>query len=158
LFAVQAVEETLKKTTLGTLKRGDPVNLEPALRLGDRLGGHLVQGHIDCVGTIVGISERAGSWLVEIAFPLSLRQYLVPVGSIAVDGISLTVASLAKASFVVSIIPYTYENTTLKRARKGQKVNLEFDLLGKYVESMLAARTNGEGITDRKLKHWGYGG
>jgi len=156
-FEVQAVEETLQKTTLGSLKRRDKVNLEPALRLGDRLGGHIVQGHVDCVETIVGITTRAGSWLFEVGVPESFRRYLIPVGSIAVDGISLTVASLAADTFSVSIIPHTYENTTLGQARAGQKVNLEFDVLGKYVESMLTAGHEDKAVTEAKLTKWGYG-
>jgi riboflavin synthase len=155
-FEVQAVEETLKKTTLGALRRRDKVNLEPALRVGDRLGGHIVQGHVDCVGTIRRITEREGSWLFEVGFPVPFRRYLIPVGSVALDGISLTVASLSAETFVVSIIPHTFENTTLKQARKGQSVNLEFDLMGKYVEAMLALGPNGGGVTAEKLKQWGY--
>ena len=155
-FEALAVEETLAKTTLGALSKGARVNLEPALKLGDQLGGHIVQGHIDCVGRIVRITQRSGSWMLEVGFPAAYRRYLIPVGSIAIDGISLTVASLAKETFEVSIIPHTFENTTLNEAHAGQQVNLEFDLLGKYVESLLAGGKAGGALTVEKLAQWGY--
>jgi riboflavin synthase len=154
-FLVEAVEETLKKTTLGKMKKGSALNLELALRLGDRMGGHIVQGHIDCVGRISAIERRASSWLIDVAYPARFSKYLIPVGSIAVDGISLTVASVARRTFTVSIIPYTWGQTTLQKAVKGQDVNLEFDLIGKYVENMVA--TGGEqGLTECRLREWGY--
>jgi len=143
-FTVEAVEETLAKTTLGALKARETVNLEPAMRLGDRLGGHIVQGHVDCVGTIRSIVARTGSWIFDVSFPPIFRRYLIPVGSVAMDGISLTVASLAEESF------------TLREAHEGQEVNLEFDLMGKYVEGILLANKGSEAITAEKLKRWGY--
>ena len=130
-------------------------NLELALRIGDRMGGHIVQGHVDCVGRISTIEKRASSWLIDIAYPARFSKYLIPVGSIAVDGISLTVASVARSTFSVSIIPYTWGQTTLQKAAKGQHVNLEFDLIGKYVENMVAGR-GGKGLTETRLREWGY--
>lgn len=154
-FTVEAVEETLKKTTLGKLKRGSPLNIELALRLGDRLGGHIVQGHIDCVGRIAGIEKRGSSWFVDVAYPSRFSKYLIPVGSVAVDGVSLTAASVSQRAFGVSIIPYTWEHTIFQYASKGMEVNLEFDLLGKYVENMMIGRAAGQ-ITEERLRQWGY--
>jgi riboflavin synthase len=154
-FFVEAVEETLKKTTIGALKKGSRLNLELAVRAGDRMGGHIVQGHVDCVGKILGIEKRASSWLIGIGYPACFSRYLIPVGSVAVDGISLTVADVVRRSFSVSIIPYTWEQTTIQYAVKGQEVNLEFDLIGKYVESMMAGAA-GKGLTEERLREWGY--
>ena len=154
-FTVEAVEETLKKTTLGKMKRGSALNIELALRLGDRLGGHIVQGHVDCVGRIAGIEKRQSSWFVEVAYPSRFSKYLIPVGSVAVDGVSLTAASVSKRAFGVSIIPYTWEHTIVQYASKGQEVNLEFDLLGKYVENMMIGGAAGQ-ITEERLRQWGY--
>ncbi len=134
-FKVEAVEETIKKTNLGELKIGDPVNLELALKLGERLGGHIVQGHVDTTGMIKSIKKLENSWIFEIKFPPEFRKYLIPAGAIAVDGISLTVAGLDRDKFKVSIIPYTFDNTNLKFRKVGDKVNLEFDLFGKYIEN-----------------------
>jgi riboflavin synthase len=158
-FTVTAVEETLQKTTLGSLRAGDSVNLELAVRLNDRLGGHLVQGHVDCVGTINEVDVLGTSWRLGIDFPPSLARYVVPIGSIAVDGISLTVADVTAYRFHVAIIPHTLEKTTLSAARRGLPVNLEFDILGKYIERLiLGGKTAGkEGeITPDLLGAWGY--
>ena len=156
-FEVEAVEETLRKTTLGSLAHGAAVNLELALRVGDRLGGHLVQGHVDCVGEVAGVEKRPMSWMVHVQFPDTFARYIIPVGSIAVDGISLTVASIEGSSFVVSVIPHTLEKTTLADVVAGQRVNLEFDLIGKYLERLMAGRGgSGEGITGEKLSGWGF--
>lgn len=154
-FVVEAVEETLMKTTLGKLKKGSRLNLELALRVGDRMGGHIVQGHVDCVGKILGIEKRASSWFIEVGFPARFARYLIPVGSVAVDGVSLTVASVSKRAFGLSIIPYTWEQTIIQHAVKGQAVNLEFDLIGKYVENMMAG-AGGKGLTEDRLREWGY--
>lgn len=156
-FAVEAVEETVRKTNLGEMRPGREVNLELPLRLQDPIGGHLVAGHVDCVGSVLGITHQASSWLMEIGFPGEFRRFLIPVGSIAVDGVSLTVARLAEGSFVVSVIPHTLEKTTLARLGRGDRVNLEFDLIGKYVQAMLEGRRGGEGVTMEKLREWGYG-
>jgi riboflavin synthase len=132
-FDVVSIEETLSKTTFGEFSAGRPVNLERAMRLGDRLDGHLVQGHVDTAGQIIDVTEEGTSWLYRIAFPRAFDPYIIPVGSIAVDGISLTVARLDDESFTVAIIPHTYHNTTVSEWSVGRKVNLEFDLIGKYV-------------------------
>ena len=161
-FDVVAVEETLRKTTLGDLAAGDPVNLERALRPDSRLDGHLVQGHVDATGVITGVETQATSWLYRVRFEASFAPYLIPVGSITVDGISLTVARLHETEFTVSIIPHTYEHTNVSTWRVGKKVNLEFDMIGKYVLRALATRgTEGlaaaTGLTEDWLKAQGFG-
>jgi len=156
-FEVEAVEETLRKTTIGALRVSDRVNLELALRMGDRLGGHLVQGHVDCVGHVESVEKRPMSWLVRVGFPREFVRYVVPVGSIAVDGVSLTVAAVEGSVFVVSVIPHTLEKTTLSDVRSGTLVNLEFDLVGKYIERMvLKGDEKGGGISREKLAAWGF--
>ena len=156
-FAVEAVEETMRKTTLGDLLPGSFVNIELPLRLSDRLGGHLVQGHVDCVGTIGTIEKRESSWLITVDFPGEFTKYVIPVGSIAVDGISLTIARTAGSRFTVSIIPHTLEKTTLSRAAVGMKVNLEFDLVGKYIEKfVVGGEKPSSGLTADRLRSWGY--
>jgi riboflavin synthase len=158
-FTVQAVEETLSKTTLGEFVPGTELNIELPLRLNDRLGGHLVLGHVDCVGTVSGIEPRESSTLLRVSYPEQFGKYVIPVGSIAVDGISLTVASTATGEFAVSLIPHTLSKTTLSRARKGMRVNLEFDLIGKYVERLVSPDKEGnapESLTSEKLRSWGY--
>jgi riboflavin synthase len=155
IFRVQAVEETLKKTTLGELARSSRVNLELSLRLGERLGGHLVLGHVDTVGVVQAVEHRGSSWLVEVSYPQEFGRYLILVGSVAVDGISLTVARLQERSFTVSIIPHTMEKTTLAGVRPGLRVNLEFDVLGKYVERLMKGEGGGE-VSLEKLRSWGY--
>lgn len=136
-FTVQVMKETLRKTNLGTLAVNDLVNLERSVRLNDRLGGHLVQGHIDTTGTVTGIETLKSSWMYTITFPKQFRKYLIYVGSIAVDGTSLTVAHLNRNNFTVAIIPYTYHHTIFHRYKKGSIVNLEFDVIGKYIESIV---------------------
>jgi riboflavin synthase len=155
-FTVEAVEETLRKTNLGQLKTNDLVNLERALRFSDRLGGHLVTGHIDCVGKIKSITEKYGSLLYEFELPEKYVGYLVDKGSVAVDGISLTVVEILKDSFSVSIIPFTLDNTTLSTKRIGDLVNVETDLIGKYVERILASKKDKFEITEEWLKEKGW--
>lgn len=156
-FEVEAVEETLRKTTMGLLRVSDRVNLELAVRMGDRFGGHLVQGHVDCVGHVERVEKLPMSWLVHVRFPKEFERYVVPVGSIAVDGVSLTVASVEGAEFMVSVIPHTLEKTTLADARPGMAVNLEFDIIGKYVERLvLKGGEKGGGISVQKLASWGF--
>jgi riboflavin synthase len=138
-FTADVMEETLRRTTLGALRPGDPVNLELPLRAADRLGGHFVQGHIDGVGTVAAVQDEGFSRLVEIEADPGLMRYVVEKGSIAVDGVSLTVASLAEGTFGVSLIPETLERTTLGRASPGDSVNLEVDVLAKYVERLVGA-------------------
>ncbi len=136
-FEVQAVEETLDKTTLDGLRVGDAVNLERPLRAVDRVGGHFVLGHIDCVAEVKRIQRRESSNVVLFKLPKRFSHYLIPAGSIAIDGVSLTIALLNGSSFAVSIIPHTLKKTTFQSLRAGDWVNVEFDVLGKYVESFL---------------------
>ncbi|MGQ0630544.1 MAG: riboflavin synthase [Sporichthyaceae bacterium] len=138
-FAADVMKETLDRSSLGALIPGSPVNLERAVTMATRLGGHLVQGHVDGVGLV--LSRRASEhWeLVEISLPPDLARYVVEKGSIAVDGISLTVAALGSDSFTVSLIPTTLGLTTLGRRAVGEPVNLEVDVLAKHVERLLAA-------------------
>jgi riboflavin synthase len=138
-YGVTAVEETLQRSNLGSLRAGDGVNLERSLRLGDRLDGHMVQGHVDTVTTCTGVEDRQGSWWYSFALPAQ-PQLLVPKGSICLNGVSLTIAELTDKHFSVAIIPYTYEHTTFRSLRAGDAVNVEFDVLGKYVERMMAVR------------------
>jgi len=132
-FETVIVEETLRKTAFGELNTGDAVNLERSLRLGDRLDGHLVQGHVDTVGRIEAVEAEGTNWLVTVSFPEDWAGHIVGRGSIALDGISLTVARLERTRFTVAIIPYTWTHTNLGGKRVGEGVNLEFDLLGKYL-------------------------
>lgn len=154
-FVVESVEETLSKTTLGGFKSGRRVNLELPLRVGDRLGGHIVQGHIDGVGTISGLNPMNTSTLLEITVPDDLMRYIIPIGSIAVDGISLTVASVRGRSATVAIIPHTLANTTLGEAKKGDQVNLEVDMIAKHIENLTLRPPKGI-ISRELLRSWGY--
>lgn len=140
-FKVQAVKETLSKTNLSLLSEGASVNLERSVTLNDRLGGHLVQGHVDSIGTVTNVKVLRSSWMYTIAFPPSFRKYLIPVGSITVDGTSLTVARLHRKELHIAIIPYTFKNTIFHTYKKGTKVNLEFDIIGKYLESLVHYNT-----------------
>lgn len=136
-FTVQAVEETLLKTNLGSIGKNSIVNLERAVKLQDRLSGHIVQGHVDTTGIVTKVETLQTSWMYTISFPKKFRKYLISVGSITVDGTSLTVAKLQRSEFTVAIIPYTFANTVFQQYQKGTKVNLEFDMLGKYLESLV---------------------
>mgnify|MGYP001626145240 FL=1 len=125
--------ETLSRTNLGELGPGDPVNLEPSLRAGEELGGHLVLGHVDTVGKISLLSRRGADILLEVSFDPSFAELLADKGAVAVDGISLTPFAVGEGTFRCAIVPYTYEHTNLKFRRVGDRVNLEFDILAKYV-------------------------
>ena len=131
-FEADVMEETLSRSALGALQEGDRVNLELALRVGDRLGGHFVQGHVDATGRILEIEQREHSRVLTIGAPPELMRFVVEKGSIAVDGVSLTVAEAGAKSFAVSLIPETLERTTLGSAGEGDPVNLEVDMLAKY--------------------------
>ncbi|MBI5325642.1 MAG: riboflavin synthase [Ignavibacteriae bacterium] len=139
-FSVEAVEETLRKTTLGKFHPGNKVNLERAMRLGDRLGGHLVQGHVDCTGRIQSIQSEGTGKLLLIEFPIEFAKYVVPLGSVCIDGVSLTIAKKEINRFMVSIIPHTWKMTTFCELETGKYVNLEFDIIGKYIESINDSR------------------
>ncbi len=133
VFDVFAMSETLKKTTLRDLKTGDIVNLERALTLSTRLGGHLVQGHIDGVGIVEGLKRQSNTYLLDIRIPPEFKKFVVLHGSIAINGVSLTVARKSGSLITVSLIPYTLENTSLKILRRGSRVNIETDIVGKYL-------------------------
>jgi riboflavin synthase len=134
------LEETIGRTNLKALRRDTPVNLERALSADGRVGGHFIQGHIDCTAPILAFEERAGDHRLEVRLPAEFAHYVVSKGSIAMNGISLTVAEVLPESFVVWIIPHTKRHTNLDRAKAGDLLNLEFDILAKYVERMLSRR------------------
>jgi riboflavin synthase len=138
-FSADVSPETLSRTTLGALSVGDTVNMERALRLTDRLGGHIVSGHVDCVAQVLDKRPAGDFTLFTFDLPERFGRYIVEKGSITVDGISLTVNSWGGGRFSVSIIPHTLQATTLGRLKKGSKVNLELDIIGKYVEKLLSA-------------------
>jgi riboflavin synthase len=139
-FAADVSRETLLRSTLGRLKPGVPVNLERAVTPATRLGGHMVQGHVDARGKFVSVEDHGDSWTVRIGFPPEIARYLVFKGSVAVEGISLTIANLGEDYFEIAIIPKTWEVTNLSQLNPGDGVNLEVDVIGKYVERLLAFR------------------
>ncbi|WP_445664259.1 riboflavin synthase [Fodinibius sp. AD559] len=139
-FTVQSVAETLRKTNIGGLQKEDPVNLERSLRPDQLLDGHIVQGHVDATGTIQDIEQEGTDWLFTVEYPQEHSNLIVGRGSIAIDGISLTVANEEGNTFSVAIIPYTYKHTNLNAKEVGDTVNLEFDVLGKYVVKYLENR------------------
>ncbi|TAL66863.1 MAG: riboflavin synthase [Bacteroidetes bacterium] len=143
-FTVEAVEETIRKSTLGKFKPGLKINLERAMKIGDRLGGHLVQGHVDCIGKVQTIQSEGTGKLLWIEYPSEFAKYVVPVGSICIDGVSLTVAKKENHRFMISIIPHTWKMTTLGELKTGIEVNLEFDIIGKYIESMTEQKSTKE--------------
>lgn len=140
-FEVEAVAATLEATTLGRFKTGDAVNLERALRAGDRMGGHFVQGHVDEVGKVRRIEQHSGYWTLAVGTARRNSRLLVERGSACVDGVSLTVASVRPGEFAVNIIPHTWENTNLKQRRTGEPVNVEYDLVVKAVQQGLETRS-----------------
>ena len=140
-YTVTAIEETLLKTNLDNLKVGDPVNLERAMILGARLDGHLVQGHVDQTGICTKIKEEEGSWRFYFKYDSVLNNITIEKGSITINGVSLTVVDSEKDGFSVAIIPYTFEHTTFKNLKIGDTVNLEFDLIGKYVSRITSLKT-----------------
>lgn len=143
-FSVDTIEETLKKTNLGVLKQNDPVNLERPLLADARLGGHFVLGHIDTTGKIEEIKELSNSHWMKISFKEEFKHYLIYVGSIAIDGVSMTVAELTDNTFSVGIIPHTWQQTIFADKKTGDTVNLEFDVLGKYVERIMEGKDPSE--------------
>ena len=130
---VTAIQETLDKTSLNTWKLGDLVNIERCMQMGGRLDGHIVQGHVDTTGTCTAYTEREGSWEYRIEFPESFAALIIEKGSISLNGISLTIFNVTRNGFTVAIIPYTHEHTTMQSLKQGDAVNLEFDMIGKYV-------------------------
>ena len=139
-FSVDLAPETLRRTAFGNLNPGDTVNLERALAANDRFGGHMVQGHVDATGRVISIRDEGDSSIFRISNPKRLKRYLVEKGFIAVDGISLTIVKVFTSSFTLSVIPYTRMNTNLRDQLIGGKVNLEIDILAKYVENLMAQR------------------
>ena len=139
-YTVTAIKETIDKTTLGEWQVGDLVNLERAMKLGDRLDGHIVQGHVHQTGVCKSISEANGSWYFSFAYDSQLNNITIEKGSITVNGVSLTVVNSQANGFSVAIIPYTFEHTNFKTFKVGSKINLEFDVVGKYVARLHALR------------------
>jgi len=136
-FTVDTIEETLKKTNLGSLRIEEKVNLERPLKANERLGGHFVLGHIDTTGKVTKIKGLTNSHFMTISFPKKFKKYLIYVGSVAIDGVSMTVAELSENTFSIGIIPHTWKETIFSMKKIGSTVNLEFDVLGKYVEKMI---------------------
>ena len=135
-YVVTAIKETLDKTNLGQLEVNATVNLERAIKLGDRLDGHIVQGHVDQTAICMKVSEKNGSWFYTFSYDAALNNVTIEKGSVTVNGVSLTVVNSKSNEFSVAIIPYTYEHTTFKYLQKGNLVNLEFDVIGKYVKRL----------------------
>ncbi|MFZ0389354.1 MAG: riboflavin synthase [Calditrichia bacterium] len=154
-FSVEAVGETLQKTTFGGFKPGRQVNLERALTLQTRLGGHLVQGHVNQTGTVKQFFPRGENYFLQVEIPQNLKKYVIEEGSIAINGISLTVADLNDSLVGISIIPHTVKNTTLQWIHTGDRVNIEVDLIARYLEK-LANPSGASSVTLNKLQDWGY--
>ena len=156
-FSVESVAETLSRTTLSKIGVDQPVNLETALRLSDRLGGHMVQGHIDGIGHVKKLTHRNNEWLLQISAPKSLHPYIVFKGSIAIDGTSLTVCNIDSEGFTVSVIPHTFTNTVLCYRRMGDYVNLEVDIIARYLEQQVPSMNqSNSGLTLEALRQMGY--
>jgi riboflavin synthase len=158
-FAADGSRETLDRSTLGRLAVGSPVNLERAVTPETRLGGHIVQGHVDARGKFLSATDHGGSWTVRIGFPKEVARYLVYKGSVAVEGISLTIAGLADDSFEIAVIPKTWQVTNLSHLRPDDEVNLEVDVIAKYVERIMnfnGAAKSESTITMEKLRSLGY--
>ena len=158
-FCVEAVEETLRKTTLGTFGVGDQLNLELPLKYHERLHGHLVLGHVDTVGAITNVEVCETSTMFGVELPQEFQKYLIHVGSIAIDGVSLTVARLHENRIIVAIIPHTMEKTICKLYGVGRKVNVEFDVIGKYIEQLMQKHLTAPEkmiLSEQALKDLGY--
>jgi riboflavin synthase len=153
-FSIDIMTETLKRTNLGQLRVGDKVNLEKPMALGGEMGGHLVQGHIDATGKVISMTQEGGAVVMRFEAPPEVTRYIVPKGFIAVDGISLTVVDRDSASFSVSIVDYTRQHTTFVDKKVGDTVNLEVDIIAKYVEQF--NRTQRPGITADFLQEHGF--
>lgn len=137
IFEVIAVSETLQKTTLGSLKIGEALNLERAVTLQTRLGGHMVQGHVDATSKVLSIEKLQGSWEFYFSLPPEFKRFAVPIGSIAVSGVSLTLAEVLEDRFKVAVIPHTFEVTNFHDLKPGQRVNIEYDIMAKMVDRMV---------------------
>ena len=163
-FEADVMPETVRRTSLAELRRGSLVNLERALTLASRLGGHIVSGHIDGVGTVAGLRQEGNALLLTVAAAPALLRGIVEKGSVALDGISLTVAAVTEETFTVSLIPHTREVTNLRAKRAGSRLNIETDIIGKYVEKLMTAKDTGHaeaadgrsGITPELLARYGF--
>ncbi len=155
-FGSRVMPETARKTTLGDLRPGQRVNLERALALGSRLGGHLVLGHVDGVGRVISMASQGEAMLLTAAAPRDVVPYLVPRGSVAIDGVSLTLARVQGDQFQVSLVRHTLDKTTLNNLERGDRLNLESDIIGKYVKSMLDTYAGGGGIDTALLREHGW--
>ncbi|MBN2909754.1 riboflavin synthase [Polycladomyces sp. WAk] len=155
-FTADVMPETMKRTNLGSLSVGSPVNLERALAAGQRLGGHFVQGHVDGVGTITDRTPYENAVLFRISVPSELTRFMVEKGSVAVNGISLTLVDVGKDFFTVSVIPHTLTHTQLHAAKVGDPVNVECDMIGKYIAKMLGKTKENEGLTLETLRQNGF--
>lgn len=150
-FAADVSAETLNRTVLGELDPGAAVNLEKSLTPSSRLGGHLVSGHVDGVGEVLALAREARSWRLTVAAPAELGRYIAEKGSVCVDGISLTVNNVEGSRFAVNIVPHTFEVTTIGEYRVGRRVNLEVDIIARYLERLLTARSDGGGVVSEQL-------
>ena len=157
-FSADVLRETLDKTCLGGKGPGAALNLERALRLDDRLGGHMVQGHVDGTGTVAGIKPSGSDRVLEIACGRELVEGMVAKGSVAIDGVSLTIVALAALSFSVHLIPHTWAHTALRTLAAGELVNLETDVIGKYVKRYVLALKPAGSVTEASLRRAGFGG
>lgn len=155
-FSADVSQETLNRSTLGKISVGSVVNLERAVTPSTRLGGHIVQGHVDATGKFLTATQAGDFWTVRIGFPKDFGRYLVFKGSVSVEGISLTVANLADNYFEIAVIPKTWLNTNFSSLKTGEDVNLEADVIGKYVERMMFFGKKDDGITMEKLQNLGY--
>ena len=156
-FTVDAVPETMRRSNLGTLRAGSMVNLERALRVGDRMGGHMMSGHVDSKGVVQSVDQDENAWWFTISLGNEFIRYLIPKGSVGIDGISLTVVDVHEDRFTVSVIPHTWKETTLAHLKKGDEVNIECDMTAKYIERFLAFRDRPkQDITMDYLKENGY--
>lgn len=158
MLAFDVSPETIERTAFSRLRPGHHVNLERALRLGDRLGGHIVSGHVDCVGSIVSRREVSGNLVYEFRIAKAYTRYIIEKGSVAIDGISLTVNTVSDEGFTVNVIPHTARMTTLHNGKPGEEVNIETDILGKYVERLLSGGTSVKesGVTMELLAKNGF--
>ncbi len=157
-FRVQAAPETLRRTTLGSWTTGTRVNLEKALKVGDRLGGHWVQGHVDGVGEVLDVRADGGSRAMTFSLPAELAPFFVEKGSVCIDGVSLTLTMAGRDRFGVMLIPETVARTSLGQKGVGAKVNLEADIVGKYVARIMGLRSEGSGLTEAHLRAAGFPG